>query len=194
MCCVVICAGCVKTHNARVGQNLVEVGEVEAYKALTYVGGTTNDTIRITADENGNAIMAAGRGSLELVPLPLSQSAREEFRGQLAKMMEWGQIVKKEQIETKKYVGYVNSSTGIGTAVMLSSSFSSSANGETWMTHLEFCEINAFANTRSASPCTKQVDIYLRPQSVESLARELDSVPEYVKKASLSKSKAELLK
>lgn len=192
-------AGCVTTHQVKTGQSKAYIGEVRVEKSLTYIGSIVNDTWIVQADENGNAIISAGKGSIDLIPFYLSQPARTEFASQLNKLFEWGNISAKEKIETNKYLGNVNTDTGFfGRLVLVSTSFVSISEGKSWFGKLEFCQLmttdELAARRGSTNPCAKESIYYLTPDSIVQLVKSLDMVPEYSSKASVSKSKSDMLK
>lgn len=199
---VVLVAGCVKTHEVKTGQSKAYIGEVRVEKALTHIGSIINDSWVVQADENGNAIISAGKGSLDLIPFYLSTSARAEFASQLNKLFEWGNISAKEKIETNKHVGSISTKTGfLAGDVIVHTSFISISEGKSWFGKIDFCQLQSqgsmiFGTTRpiGSDPCVKKSDFFLSPDSVMQLVKYLDAVPEHSNKASASKSKSDMLK
>ena len=114
----VLTFGC--AHNVSTGTNFVQIGEVNVTKELIYTGATVDDTLRVSADENGNARVTAGRGIIELIPFYLSASANTELSEYFSKMLLWGETSKNEKIETDKYLGSVSTNSGFsgGTVLM----------------------------------------------------------------------------
>lgn len=101
-----IVSGCVTTHEFKRGRSTAHIGEIRVEKALTLVGGSVNDTLILYADENENALIAAGKGASDFIPCYLPSAARAEYTSQLKKLFEWGKISAKEKIETSKHVGF----------------------------------------------------------------------------------------
>ena len=195
----VLILGCgVKTHQIKLGEGRAFLGEVGVKKSLTYIGSSMKDTLIIQSDENGNAIISAGKGTLEIIPFYLSTTARAEYTGQMKKLIEWGQICAKEKIEIKKFVGSISTQSGfMAGPVIVSNSFTSGPEGKQWLGIMNFCQIQSALTVNrniGSSPCVKEVSLYLQPDSVAQLIKYLDMVPEYSSKASVSKSKSDLLK
>lgn len=202
---VVFSAGCSlvnsRTHNVDAGTSYVKVGEVGVTKALVYTGNVVDDTLQISADENGNARVAVGKGVIELIPFYLSSTANAELSEYFIKLVNWGEIAKKEKIETEKQLGYVSTSTGFaGGTALVSLTFLSGPSGENWVSKLHFCKIRSTAEMMFApsapigsNPCVKEVEMYVSQTSIIKFKEYLAMVPDFSSKAASSKSKSNLL-
>jgi hypothetical protein len=193
---IIITTGCATTHQAKIGQNKVFVGEVGVQKSLSYIGGTINDTLSVQSDDNGNAILSAGKGTIELVPLYLPDTARKDLLDKLSKLSTWGDTALKEKVEIDKYLGYISSSPGAfaGPSV-LSITFHSGNNGQIWLGEFDFCLIYSAFEKNAATfgkTCKNEVRIFISQTSITELQSLLVKVPEYANKAVESKSKANL--
>ena len=195
-----VCSGC--AHQVNSGSNSVVIGEVGITKSLIYSGNSVDDTLKVTADENGNARVTAGKGLIEVVPFYLSPAAISEFTGHLNKLIEWGDIAKQQNIEIDKPVGNISTNTGFGGGtVIVLTKFISSSDGKAWAGNFHFCKMQSqaemmFGASRpiGSDPCVKNVDIFASPNSITQLIKYLAMVPDYSIKASKSKSKGEMLK
>jgi hypothetical protein len=197
-----VLSGCVTTHNATIGTNLVSVGEVPVSKALIYIGGKIDESLIVKADENGNAVLVAGKGILEMIPLYLSPNASSEFDSRLSKLVEWGEISKNNKIETSKNLEPITLGTGFGgRMVVVAPKFRSFSDGLAWFAGFNLCQIRSSAEMTfgpshgiQSNPCAKELDLYLTPESVVKLKALLAQVPNFSAKASSSKVKSDLLK
>lgn len=191
-------AGC--SHAVTSGKSRVTIGSIEVRKSLELIGDSVKDTIEVDADENGNVILSAGKGSLEQISFYLPPTAQEEAMGYWKKSIEWGATAKREKVEMQKYIGHVSSGGGAfsGTSLM-NLTFISGKEGEAWNNHFAFCYIMpALARPTGAgirtNPCDKEVSLYVSPSSTEQLITYVKNVGTYQEKAIKSQSKSELFK
>lgn len=193
---LLIFTGCATTHHAKIGQNKVFVGEVGVKKSLDYIGETVNDTLFIQADDNGNGIISAGKGTIEIVPLYLPETAQKDMIDKLNKLSNWGTIALKENIEIDKYLGHISSDTGfLAGPSFLAITFHSGKNGEHWLGEFHFCKIYSAMEKSAATigkTCETEVRLFIPQTSVSNLKNLLEMVPTYSKKAVESKSKSNL--
>lgn len=197
-----ILVGCVTTHEVKKGTGTAYIGKVGVQKALSFIGSSVDDSLIIHADENGNAIISAGKGTDELIPFYLSNTVRAEYTAQLSKLIEWGNLAAKEKIETQKIVGNISTNTGFTTGnVLVGITFISGPEGKIWNGKMNFCQLQSmgsmlFGQSRpiGSNPCVKDNVFYLSPNSVADLIKYLDGVPAQSNKASASKSKSDMLK
>lgn len=192
----IMITGCATTHQAKIGQNKVFVGEVVVQKSLTYIGETVNDTLSVQSDDNGNGIISAGKGTIELVPLYLPEAARKDLLDKLIKLSTWGDTALKEKVEIDKYLGSISSAAGAfdGPSI-LGITFHSGKNGEHWLGEFDFCKIHSSFEMTAATvgkTCKKEVKLFLPQTSIVNLINLLERIPDYSKKAVESKSKSDL--
>ncbi len=194
-------SACVTTHQVQRGTNNVTVGEVPASKVLIYTGGTVGESLRIQADENGNATIIAGQGLVEMIPMYLSPAAITELDAKLAKMIEWGDISLKNNIETTKPMdGFLIKSFFSDGPVSVTPVFISGKDGKGWVGNLQLAQLRSqeellFGQGHKLGDIyTRQLSIFMQPESVVQLRKILARIPDYSTKAATSKSRSELLK
>lgn len=190
------CTAFVTSHYAPTGNSRVTVGEVDVKKSLEYVGDTIDDTLIVSADENGNGIISAGKGKIELTPLILNNEARNEAIETLKKLRKWGDTAKQEKVEISKTVDSITTSTGIfGGSTLVHVDFISSSEGKSWNGKMGFCYIGSKALGKTKpigygyDPCDRRVTVYISPSSTIQLISLLESIPQSVNKAKHSESK-----
>lgn len=190
--------GC--SHAVTSGNNRVTIGTIEVRKSLELIGNSVKDTIDVDADENGNVILSAGKGSMEQISFYLPPTAQEEAIGYWNKSIEWGATAKREKVEMQKYIGNVSSGGGAfsGTTLM-NLTFISGKDGEAWNNHFAFCYIMpALARSTGAgirtNPCDKEVSLYVSQSSTEQLIAHVKNVGTFQEKAKKSQSKSDLFK
>lgn len=184
-------------YAANSGINRVTVGEVSVQKSLEFIGGTVDDTLIVFADENGNGIIAAGKGKLELTPLVLNNSARNQAIDMLKKLRKWGETASNNRVEISKNVGNLTATTGIFSgSTIVGVDFISSAEGKTWLGKMDFCYIDPKAlgskKPIGYGPCDREITVYVGPSAANELVTLLEQVPISSDKAKHAKSKNDL--
>lgn len=190
------CSAFRRANFSPAGNSRVTVGEVEVRKSLEYIGDTIEDTLIVSADENGNGIISAGKGKLEIIPLILDNDSRTEVIAILKKLSKWGDTAKQEKVEITKTVDSVSTSTGIfGGSTLVHIEFLSSPGGNTWGGKMEFCYIGSKVLGPSKpigfnyDPCDRKTAVYINPSSTSQLISLLENIPQSVNKAKQTESK-----
>ncbi len=184
--------GCV--NQVRRGNSVVVIDRVPVSRSLNLIGHSVDEELIVAADENHNAIITAGKGSQDIISVYLNHEAINKMDKSLSKIVEWGDIVNKEKIETRKFVGSVSTSSGMGSANVISVEFASGGNGELWLGIMTFCYINPTAPTHKfGTTCDREIATYMNKESVIKLKSLLAKVDDYSNKANRSKSKADAL-
>jgi hypothetical protein len=184
----------IKSLYSPTGKSRVTVGEVGVNTSSVSSGDTTDGTLIVSADEIGNAIISAGKGTPVMAPLALNDTDRNEAIELLNNLIKIGDKAQQEKVETSKYVGALSSDMGLlnGSAI-IGIDFIGSAEGKAWMGKMNFCYIDlrviGTKKPMGSSPCDKEIDIYISPTSTSALVSLLEKVPQSADKARLAKSK-----
>ena len=176
------------------GKNRVTVGEVGVHTSSVSGGETPDDALVVSADEIGNAIISAGKGTLAMEPLALNDKDRMESIEILKNLNKIGDTAKKDKIEVSQYVGALSSDMGLlyGSAIVGIDCINP-AEGKVWMGKMSICYIDVRVvgtkNPAGDSNCDKEIDMYLSPASTITLQSLLEKVPLYTIKAKAAASK-----
>jgi hypothetical protein len=133
------CSAYIKSLYSPTGKSRVTVGEVGIHTSSASGGETTDDTLIVSADEIGNAIISAGKGTHAMEPLALNDKDRKEAIEILENLKRIGETAKQEKVEVSQYVGALSSDMGLlnGSAV-IGIDYISHAEGKSWMGKMNF--------------------------------------------------------
>lgn len=184
----------IKSLYSPTGNNPVTVGEV-GVRALSASGeDTPGDTLIVSADEIGNAIISAGKGAPAMEPLALNDTDRKEAIAILKDLKKIGDSPRQENVEASQYVGALSSDMGLlhGSAIV-GIDCVNPAEGKSWMGKMSICYIDVRVvgarNPAGDSTCDKEIDMYLSPASTNTLLSLLEKVPLFTIKAKAAASK-----
>lgn len=191
---ITVCTNYITSLYSPTGKNRVTVGEVGVRTSSASGEDTPDDALVVSADEIGNAIISAGKGTLAMESLALSEKDRKEAIEILKDLKKIGDTARQEKVEVSQYVGALSSDMGLlnGSAI-IGIDCIHPAEKKVWMGKMSICYIDvrvvSAKNPAGDSTCDKEIDIYLSPASTGTLLSLLEKVPLYTIKAKAAASK-----
>lgn len=187
------CTTYIRSLYSATGTNRVPVGEVDVDTSPEPTGNT-GDTLVVTADERGNAIISSGKGTFGMTPLALNDTDRKEAIEILHILEKRPASANHEGAERSPYVGAVSSDMGLlhGSAI-IGVDYIHAAEGNAWMGKLTICyiDVKVISGKKPAGvgTCDKEIDMYLSPASTSTLLSLLKKVPQAATEARKAKPK-----
>ena len=172
----------IKSLYSPTGNSRVTVGEVGVNTSSVSSGDTPADILIVSADEIGNAIISAGKGTLVMAPLALNENDRKEAIEILKNLKKLGDTAKQEKVEVSQYVGALSSDMGLlhGSAI-IGIDCIIPAEGKAWVGKMNFCysdlRVIGAKKPSGASHCDKEIDMYINNASTITLLSLLEKVP-----------------
>jgi hypothetical protein len=192
-------AALIKSLYSPAGTRSVTVGEIAVTTSPESGSDTTVDTLVVSADELGNAILSAGNGTLEMTQLVLNDKDRNHAIELLNILKKFGDTMSIEKDAMPTYVGAISSDIGLlnGSAI-IGIDCISSLKSKSWMGKMNICYLD-FMIIGSKKPigsshCDKEIDMYINPDSTKKLLSLLEKIPQSSSTIKNAKSKDDLSK
>lgn len=172
----------VRSLYSSTGVRRIAVGEIGITATAAFSGTLADDTLEVSADELGNAILSGGKGTLVMTPLALGDPDRKEAIELLRNLAVCGEAAQRERVEVTRYVGAFSSDRGVldGSAV-IGIDCISSAGGKAWAGKMSICYRDpryfSAQKTDGAGRCDMEIDVYLNPEAARTLISLLEKVP-----------------